>query len=170
MSKIDEFKPHSGPDVTLENVGIIYKNFMGEKGMYNEEGERSFNIVINDPNMAEDMLNDGLNLKPFLDEDDNVTGHHMKVKINYKGRPPRIYRVTDGGLRQVPLDVRTVGSLDSVTIEKADITLGTWVWRPSPLPNISVYCNVMYVHVIEDPLDTKYQSLLEGSHFDDDLI
>jgi len=167
MANVDEFKAHSGPDVTLENVRIMYRNFMGQKGMYNEEGERSFNIVIDDPVMATTMLEDGLNLKPLLDEDERVVGHHMLVRINYKGRPPRIIRVTQDGQRQTSLEQRTVGSLDSVTIEKADITLGTWIWRPEPLPNMSAYCNVMYVHVIEDPLDAKYASLLEGSYVGD---
>lgn len=166
--KKEDFKPHAGPAVTLENVGVVYKNFTGQKGMYNEEGERSFNIVIDDLQIAEQMLADGFNLKPFLDEDENVTGHHMNVKLNYKSRrPPRVYRVTDEGRNQLLLNAQTIGMLDSVTINMADLTLGTWYWRESDLPNVTVYCNVMYAHVEEDPLDAKYSDLLTGSYLGD---
>jgi hypothetical protein len=163
----EEFKPHSGPSVTIEGVGVIYKNFMGQKGQYNEEGERSFNLLIEDPGIAEALLEDGFNLKPFLDEDDNITAHHMQVRVNYKGRPPRITRVTQNGRRQTALDAKTVGMLDSVTITEVDITMGTWIWREEPLPNRTAYCNVMFVHVEEDPLDAKYSALLEGSYFEE---
>lgn len=163
-----EFKPHAGPSITLENVPIVYKNFLGEKGQYNEEGERSFNIIIEDPDMAEQLAADGLNIKPYLDEDGNITSYHFQVKVNYNSRrPPRIYRVTQEGRRQQFLDSKQVGMLDSVTVSSVDITFGTWVWRESPLPNVSAYCNVMYAKVEEDPLDAKYAALLEGAPFDE---
>lgn len=165
----NEFKAYSGPQVTLENVPIVYKNFLGEKGQYNEQGERSFNIIIEDPEIADKMLADGFNLKPWLDEDGNVSAHHFQVKVNYdkSKRPPRIYRVTQEGRRQQFLDAQTVGMLDSVTVTSVDITLGTWIWREAPLPNVSAYCNVMYANVEEDPLDVKYAALLEGAPFDE---
>lgn len=165
----DEFVPHSGDPVTLENVPVIYKNFSGQKGQYNEEGEKSFNIIIEDSDMAAAMLSDGFNLKPFLDEDDVVTAYHLHVKINYKSRrPPRIYRIADESSRPpLLLDERTVKMLDSVDIIQADITLGTWVWREEPLPNISAYCNVMYALIQEDPLDAKYAPLFESEMYEE---
>lgn len=157
MAKAEDFKPHSGEPVTLENIEVWYKNFSGEKGQYNEEGERSFNLVIRDSEVADAMLRDGFNIKPLLDEDDNIIGYHMLVRVNYNsGRPPRIYSLAEGR-EPILYTVNDIGALDSQTILSADVTLGTWIWRPATtLPNISVYCNVMYVMIVDDPLDTKY--------------
>lgn len=153
--------------VTLENVPIIFKNFSGQKGQFNAEGERSFHVLIEDPDIAAQMIRDGWNMKPFLDEDEKITAHHLQVKVNYGGYPPRIVRVTKGGRTQVDLNEATVGSLDSQRVTSVDLTINPYHWNMSGKSGIKAYCEHMFVNVEESPLEEKYAALLE-SPFDPD--
>lgn len=155
------------PSVTLENVPIVFKNFLGQKGQFNAEGERSFHVLIEDLDMARDMLSDSWNLKPFLDEDENITAYHLQVKVNYGGYPPRIVRVTKGGRHQVDLDEKTVGALDSQRVTSVDVTINPYPWSMQGRSGISAYCEQMYVKVEESALEAKYAALLEEP-FDED--
>jgi len=149
------------PNVTLENVPIIFKNFSGQKGQFNNEGERSFHVLIEDPDIAEAMLNDGWNLKPFVDEDEQITAHHLQVKVNYKGYPPRIVRVTKGGRHQVDLGEKTVGALDSQRVTSVGVTINPYHWNMNGKSGIKAYCHVMFVNVEESALEESYAALLE---------
>jgi hypothetical protein len=150
------------PSITLENVPIIFKNFSGQKGQFNAEGERAFNVLIEDLKMAEDMLADGWNLKPFLDEAEQITAYHLQVKVNYGGYPPRIVRVTKGGKHQVDLNSKTVGSLDSQRVLSVDLTINPYQWTVQGKSGIKAYCHVMFVNVEETPLEEKYAALLDA--------
>ena len=150
------------PSVTLENMPIIFKNFSGQKGQFNTEGERTFNLLIEDPEIAKEMLNDGWNLKPLRDEADQITAHHLPVKVNYNSPyPPRIVRVTKNGRHQVDLDEKTIGSLDSQRVVSVDITINPYQWSVQGKSGIKAYCQVMFVIVEVTPLEEKYAVLLE---------
>lgn len=159
--------PERKPSVTLMNVPIVFKNFLGQKGQFNAEGERSFHVLIEDLEMAREMLGDGWNLKPFLDEDEQITAYHLSVKVNYGGYPPRIVRVTKEGRHQVDLDEKTVGSLDSQKVTSVDLTINPYQWEVQGRSGISAYCEQMFVNVEESLLEAKYAALLD-SPFDED--
>jgi len=155
------------PSVTLENVPIIFKNFSGQKGQFNNEGERSFHILIEDLDIANAMIADGWNIKPFVDEDEKVTAHHLQVKVNYSGYPPRIVRVTKQGRHQVDLNEKTIGSLDSQRVLSVDVTINPYHWNMQGRSGIKAYCETMFVNVEETALEEKYAALLEMP-FDED--
>ena len=75
----------------LEGARIIFKNFRGEKGPYNESGVRTFSVVIDDLNYGEQLIAEGWALKPLRNEDGEIDAYQLPVKINYASRqPPRI--------------------------------------------------------------------------------
>src|SRR5690242_12527106 len=59
----------SGDDRTLRNVDLIFLNFQGKEGKYNEEGERSFAILL-DEKLASIMYDEGWNVKELKQHDD----------------------------------------------------------------------------------------------------
>ena len=156
------------PSVTLQNVPIIFKNFSGQKGQFNAEGERSFHVLIEDLDISLAMLADGWNLKPFVDDESKeITAHHLQVKVNYGGYPPRIVRVTKNGRQQVDLSEKTVGSLDSQRVLSVDVTINPYHWNMSGKSGIKAYCEQMFVNVEESVLEEKYAALLDAP-FDED--
>ena len=42
----------------IDNASICFKNFRGEGGKFNKEGDRNFALIIPDEEMAEALQND----------------------------------------------------------------------------------------------------------------
>ena len=74
-------------DITLKNVQITYKNFEGREE-FNQIGNRSFHVLL-DPASAAVLEQQGYNVKRKpAEEEGGEEFIHMKVKVNFKGRPP----------------------------------------------------------------------------------
>ena len=54
----------------IDDARIIYRNFRGEGGKFNREGDRYFAVVIPKQELADELLNRGWNvkIKPPTDE------------------------------------------------------------------------------------------------------
>ncbi len=144
----------------LEGVRVIFKNFRGEKGTYNEAGVRSFSILIDDMDMAAELIVDGWALKPLTNDEDVVDAYHLPVKVNYGGRvPPRIYKVTMSTGSNLQLDERTIDMLDYLPIEYIDIILNPYIWDVRGETGVKAYVSTAYVVIEENELDIKWANL-----------
>jgi hypothetical protein len=149
----------------LEDVKIIFKNFRGEKGPYNEAGVRSFSVVVDDPKFAADLIDEGWALKPLKNEEGDIDAYHLPVKVNYVSRqPPRIYKVSMSNKGQFPLDERTVDMLDYLPIDYADVILNPYQWEVRGESGVKAYCQTMYVVIEENELDIKWANLSADPH------
>lgn len=147
-------------DVILENVQIRFRNFSGKAGRFNAEGERFFHVFL-DPDVAEQMLDDGWNVKHLKPrEDGDIPQAHIKVKVNFRGfRPPRIVLLTSAGKRAMPEEV--VDMLDWCDIESCDVTLNPSKYDVNGSQGVSAYLKTLYVRIREDYLDQKYSDIPE---------
>lgn len=144
----------------LENVRIIFKNFRGEKGPYNEAGVRTFSVVVDDIDHALSLIDDGWALKPLRNEEEEVEAYHLPVKINYASRqPPRIYKVSMVHQGQIPLDERTIDMLDYLPIDYADLIVNPYRWEVRGETGIKAYVQTMYVVIEENELDIKWANI-----------
>lgn len=144
----------------LEGVKIIFKNFRGEKGPYNEAGVRTFSVVIDNIDTANQLIADGWALKPLKNEDGEIDAYHLPVKVNYDSRqPPRIYKVSMVSKAQLPLDQNTVDMLDYLPIDYADIIVNPYAWEVRGETGIKAYCQTMYVIIEENELDVKWANM-----------
>ena len=146
----------------MENAKIIWTNFAGVKGRYNQPGFRNFHLVIDDEELAQRMIADGWNLKRFKPrEDDDVPpdGYHMQVVVAFdRGRPPKIILVTNES--QTYLNEETVERLDSADILSCDIEVRPSNWsQPDGRHGVKGYLQTLYVVAREDPFAHKYQHL-----------
>lgn len=143
--------------VLMEGVRIIFKNFTGKEGQYNRAGDRNFGVIL-PPDIAEQMLADGWNvkyLKPREDDEEETETPWLSVSVNFdKGRPPKIMQITSRG--RTALDEETVEMLDWADITNVDLIVRPYTWEVSGRVGIKAYLQTMYVTIEEDDLERKY--------------
>lgn len=141
--------------ITFENVRIVFRNFSGKEGKYNALGNRNFAVLLT-PQEAEQLSVDGFNvkfLKPRDDQDEPQA--YMQVKVNFRGRPPKIMMVTSKG--KTPLDEDSVTILDWADLKSVDLIINRSEWTmPGGKSGVAAYLKSMYAVLEEDDLDRKY--------------
>lgn len=141
--------------LAIDNARIIFKNFTGKDDKFGREGDRSFSIVIEDDALAEQLANDGWNVKPLTPRDpDEKVNHFIKVKISFKVRPPKIWLLTNH--KRTLLDEDTIATLQYARIENADMVVSPWRWEVNGKTGIAAYLETLYVKIEDDPFADKY--------------
>ncbi len=146
---------------TIEDVRIIFRNFVGEETPYNREGARNFGIILPEE-LIPTLLDEGWNvkqLKPRDDEGDDPP-YYLKVNLSYNGRPPRVVIVGHGG-RQTNLTEATVETLDWMDIVSADIIIRPYEWQTAIGSGVAAYVQTLYVTIQEDELELKYREAVD---------
>lgn len=153
--------------VVMEGMRIVFRNFAGKEGQYNREGDRNFGVIL-PPDVAEQMLADGWNvkyLKPREDDEEGEETPWIQVSVNFDaGRPPTILMITSRG--KTKLDKDNVEQLDWVDIAqdesgtpKVDLIVRPYHWEVSGRSGIKAYLQTMYVTIEEDDLARKYAEM-----------
>lgn len=141
--------------LAIDNARIIFKNFTGKDDKFGREGDRSFSIIIEDDALAEQLANDGWNVKPLTPRDpDEKVNHFIKVKISFKVRPPKIWLLTNH--KRTLLDEDTIATLQYARIENADVVVSPWRWEVNGKTGIAAYLETLYVKIEDDPFADKY--------------
>ena len=143
----------------IEDAYLLYRNFAGKQTDYNAAGKRNFNVIIDDPDLAQKMADDGWNVKFRVPRDPQDAGvHHIKVNVNFESaRGPRIFMHT--GNNVVELNERTVDQLDQADILGCDMLISPFHWERNGSSGISAYLDTMHVVIKEDPFAHKYANL-----------
>ena len=152
------------PDVTMEGVTLLngqFKNFSGEERKYNPAGSRNFAVQL-EPGLAQQMLDDGWNIKYLQPRDEGDDGvHFLRVKVKFNQFPPRVVLVTSRGRTQLPEDM--VGMLDWIDIANVDMIVRPYA-HDFQGGGIAAYLKSIYVTVAEDDLEKKYANVPELTH------
>ena len=144
-------KKHNVFPIDYESATIAFKNFAGAGSRYNKEGDRNFIWLIDDPNLARDMLLDGWNVKAYVNSPDlvkdlndagwetvnvnqnirNDIEFRLLVSVNFN-TPPNIppvliFTYVNGVETRIYED--TVGELDGQFFENIDITIRPRWWQ-----------------------------------------
>jgi hypothetical protein len=140
--------------VVMEGVRLIFKNFTGKEGQYNREGDRNFGVIL-PPDVAEQMLADGWNVK-FLKarEEGDTEDAYLSVTVNFKGRPPRCVIISSKGRTELGED--EVEMLDWVDIQNVDLIVRPYEWTVNGKSGVKAYLKSIFVTIEEDELELKY--------------
>ena len=111
----------------IDDARIIYRNFSGEPSQFNREGDKNFSVVIDDQDIADELIKDGWNvkIKPPRDEDD-IPFMHLPVKIKFNERGPAAY--LKSGDKMIKLDEESISCLDNVDILNVDLDIRPYDW------------------------------------------
>ena len=121
-----EFAPRS--ILQIDDAKIIYRNFAGVGSKFNREGDRNFAVLIEDEALAEQLTNDGWNvkIKPPRDEDDSPF-MYLPVKVKFNERGPSAYLKI--GRNMTRLDEESIACLDKINILSVDLDIRPFDWE-----------------------------------------
>jgi hypothetical protein len=139
----------------MENARIIFRNFEGKEGQYNQKGDRNFCVLLDD-DLARQMDEDGWNIKMLKPrEEGDAPQPYIQVSVGYgKGRPPRIVMITTHN--RTDLGEQDVEVLDWVDISNVDLIIRPYNWEVNGKGGIKAYLKSLFVTIEEDYLEQKY--------------
>lgn len=145
-------------NLNLGNARIIYRNFSGKPTPFSKEkeSERSFCVIIDDPVQAQNLTDEGWNvrIRPARDEEEE-TFYYLPVAVRYDNIPPMIYFVTSKA--KILLDETTVSKLDGAVFKNVDLIIHPSFWEVNGKSGIKAYLQTMYAEIEEDPFAAKYE-------------
>jgi hypothetical protein len=145
------------PDnVVIENAQILFPNFSGREGRFNQPGDRNFCVIL-DQKTAKTMVKDGWNVKfpkPGDDDEEDTRDPYIQVTLKYGFRPPKILMITSTGRTYLTEDM--VEILDSMEFSNVDLIINPSIWEVNGKSGIKAYLKSLYVTIEEDELERKY--------------
>lgn len=148
--------------VSIEDTRFIFTtNFAGDpdRDTFGSD-RRQCNIVIPDPQLADDLAREGFNVKETRprpgEEEGFVPDYFVKVSMNYDSKwPPRIYLVSGDNEPRL-LDEDSVGALDDMRVENVNVVLNKYY--NERVRKYSLYVKTMYVEqrLEDDPFAARY--------------
>lgn len=145
-------------NINIEGALIIWKNFSGERDKFNP-GKRGFSVVIDDAVMADELKQEGWNVKerPLQEgADPSEQEWTLPVKLNMN-RYTQVWLIV--GNHKTLLNEDTVAQLDVVDIVNCDISIRPYEWEMSGRTGITAYVDSMYVTIRENKFAEKYADL-----------
>lgn len=140
----------------IENAQIIWKNFAGEPDKYHTKGGyRNFNVILDDPEQAQQMADDGWNVKIRAPREDGEQPlNTLEVCVNFENYPPKVVMVTSRN--KVELDEESVGCLDTADILFSDLIISPYHYDVNGKQGIKAYLKTAYITIEEDRFAEKY--------------
>lgn len=146
-------------NLEFENARIIFRNFAGEESKFNKAGDRNFCVVIDNPDNARELEDQGWNVKMSPAREDGGNDlYYLPVKVNFAGfAPPRIKMIMSG--KAINITEENAALLDGADIDFVDLVVRPYNWEVNGNEGVSAYCRELYVNCVTSRLYDKYKDL-----------
>ena len=147
-------------NIYFENAEITFKNFSGRPTKYQrQEGFRTFSVVVDDPDIAQHLSEDGWNVRILRPRNESDTPKHvLDVSINFNfWKKPEIYMICDG--HKTKLDEEDLDILDGADIITSDIVVRPRLWDDNGTTRIKAYLQELYVTIQQSRFAAKYADM-----------
>ena len=163
-------------DVTIRGASgtqLIFRNFAGEAGKYNNAGDRNFCLII-DEELAGELQSKGFSIKRTKAREDYDSVPYIKIKVGYTLKdgtdnpyPPKIYKIDSTGMRS--LDKTNVKLLDGARISKVELVFSGYQYqdRDTGETRYSAYLRNLYAEIQENDLEREYNERFAGMDVQD---
>lgn len=164
-----EFHDDRGREILVIKDALLlsrpYRNFEGKTSDYNPTGQREFGVVIEDPELAQQMAEGLWNVKTIVNRDgrDYMNGikcngediNWVKIKVKYRDMhgekldPPNIVISTNN-------NVQSFGEDDVKDLDGADLT------------NVRLKVNIVHKVINGKPMTIGYLDAMKATMIDDE--
>lgn len=140
----------------IDDARLVYRNFSGAGSKFNREGDRNFAVVIDEPDLVDELIDRGWNVrvKPPRDEDDAPFAY-LPVKIKFSDRGPAIYLKTGDVMNK--LDEESIDCLDNIDIMGVDLDIRPYDWEVNGKTGRTAYLQSIHVVQEVDRFAERYQ-------------
>jgi len=149
----------------FENATILFRNFAGKEGQYNNEGDRNFCLLLS-PQEADGLLEQGWNIKYLKPrEEGDEPQPYVQVSLKYRNRmgqptrPPRVVLINSRGRTDIPEEMLEI--LDWVDIANVDLIVNPYQWAAAGKTGVKAYLKSIWITIQEDELERKYADVPE---------